>query len=162
MLEQTERNQENIPTFAYLVYGDESALSRVQEMARSSAYVRWDGAYLDGYKVQPEARPETRARLGLPADPDAFAIQLVADPAANGETVRLVERRGVGAVRQRWDILKYVNLVVTLPLDAVDEVAARPDVVSIEPYVVPRKSDERQAQIVAGKLSGGGPRAPAT
>ena len=146
-----------IPSFAYLVYGDESALSRVQEMARTSAAVRWDGAYLDGYKIQPEARPETRARLGLPADQDAFAIQLVADPAANGETVRLVERRGVGGVRQRWEILKYVNLVVTLPLDAVDEVAARPDVVSIDRHVTPQKFDERQDRILSGQLTGNGP-----
>ena len=146
-----------IPSFAYLVYGDESALSRVQEMARSSAAVRWDGAYLDGYKIQPEARPETRARLGLPADQDAFAIQLVADPAANGETVRLVERRAVGGVRQRWEILKYVNLVVTLPLDAVDEVAARPDVVSIDRHVTPQMFDERQDRILSGQLTGSGP-----
>ena len=146
-----------IPSFAYLVYGDESALARVQEMARSSASVRWDGAYLDGYKIQPEARPETRARLGLPADQDAFAIQLVADPAANGETARLVERRGVGGVRQRWEILRYVNLVVTLPLDAVDEVAARPDVVSIDRHVTPQKFDERQDRILSGQLTGNGP-----
>ena len=146
-----------IPSFAYLVYGDESALSRVQEMARSSAAVRWEGAYLDGYKIQPGARPETRAGLGLPADQDAFAIQLVADPAVNGETVKLAERRTVGGVRQRWEILKYVNLVVTLPLAAVEAIAARPDVVSIDRHVTPQMFDERQDRIVSGQLTGGGP-----
>jgi hypothetical protein len=35
-----------------------------------------------------------------------------------------------------------------------DAVAARPDVVSIQPFVVPQKADERQGQIVAGDLSG--------
>jgi hypothetical protein len=146
-----------IPSFAYLVYGDESALSRVQQMAQSSAAVRWDGPYLDRYKVQSGAQPDTRAKLGLPADQDTFAIQLVADPEANAETLKLVDGLAPRAVRQRWDILQYRNLVVTLPVDAVDTVAARPDVVSIDRHVTPQLFDERQDRIVSGQMTGSGP-----
>ncbi|NTV53123.1 MAG: hypothetical protein HGA76_08955 [Candidatus Firestonebacteria bacterium] len=73
---------------------------------------------------EPAAQPETRAKLGLPEDQDSFAIQLVADPEANAETLTLVESLATGPLRQQWEILQYRNLVVTLPVEAVDMVAA--------------------------------------
>ena len=39
-------------------------------------------------------------------------------------------------------------------------IAAQPDVISIQPYLIPRKQDERQDQIVAGNLTGNVPTAP--
>jgi hypothetical protein len=146
-----------IPSFAYLVYGDESALSRVQQMAQSSAAVRWDGPYLDRYKVQAGAQAERRAKLGLPADQDTFAIQLVADPEANAETLKLVESLATEPVRLQWRILGYRNLVVKLPVDAVAAIAERPDVVSIDRRVAPQLFDERQDRIVSGQMTSNGP-----
>ena len=148
-----------IPHFAYLVYGDAPGLGRLQRMAESPSAVRWDGPYLDSYKVQPAARAETRARLGLPADRDEFSVQLVADAEANAETLRVVEGLAAAPVRRQWQILQYRNLVVSLPVDAVDEVAARPDVVSIDRYATPVLFDERQDRIVTGQLTLDGPSA---
>jgi uncharacterized repeat protein (TIGR01451 family) len=143
-----------IPAFAYLVYGDSSAISRLQDMAAVSAAVRWDGPYLARYKIQAGAQAETRARMGLPADRDLFAVQLVRDPGANPATLKLVQAESGEGFRSRWEILKYVNLVVALPVNAVGAVAAQPDVVSIDRYVVPRMLDERQDRIVSGQLTG--------
>jgi len=42
----------------------------------------------------------------------------------------------------------------------VETIAARPDVISIAPYAMPKKLDERQGMIVAGQLSGNGPTGP--
>jgi hypothetical protein len=146
-----------IPSFAYLVYGDVSALARVQQMAQASSAVRWDGAYLDRYKVQREAQAAARAKLGLASDEDTFAIQLVADPDANAETLKLVASLATEPIRQQWRILKYQNLVVKLPVDAVEQVAARADVVSIDRRVAPELFDERQDRIVTGQMTGNGP-----
>ncbi len=55
--------------------------------------------------------------------------------------------------------LGYVNLVVPLPLASARQLAARPDVVSIQPYTMPRKLDETQSVIVAGLLTGNVPTA---
>jgi hypothetical protein len=41
--------------------------------------------------------------------------------------------------------------------DVAKEIAAQPDVVSLAPYFVPRKLDERQNIIMAGNLTGSGP-----
>jgi Subtilase family/Calx-beta domain len=146
-----------VPSYAYLVYGDASALGRVQLLAQSSPAVRRDGAYLDRYKVQPAAQAETRARLGLTAEEDSFAIQLVADAKANEETLRLVKALGRGAVQQDWEVSGYRDLVAQLPVEAVASIAARPDVVSIDRHVTPELFDERQDRIVTGQMTGNGP-----
>jgi hypothetical protein len=146
-----------VPSFAYLVYGDAAAIGRVQALAQSSSSVRWDGAYLARHKVQPAAQAAARAKLGLAATEDSFAIQLVADPEANAETLKLVGALARGSVRQDWGILKYRNVVVTLPVDAVDAIAARPDVVSIDRHVRPELFDERQDRILTGQLTGNSP-----
>ena len=145
-----------IPSFAYLVYGDALAISRLQDRAALSPAVRWDGPYLDRYKVQAGAQAERRARLGLP-DRDLFAVQLVQDPAANAATLELLAAASGEAFRNQMSVLKYIDVVAALPASAVDSVAARPDVVSIDRYVVPQKFDERQDRIISGQLTGNGP-----
>src|SRR3972149_3776813 len=44
-----------IPHGAYLVYGDEASLGRVQALS-DRPFVQWDGAFLGEYKVHPAAR----------------------------------------------------------------------------------------------------------
>jgi hypothetical protein len=55
---------------------------------------------------------------------------------------------------------RYRNLVVSLPADQLDTIAAQPDVISIQPFAAPRKRDERQDQIIAGNLIGEVPSGP--
>jgi hypothetical protein len=153
-----------IPYNAYLVYGDAGNLSNVRSLAAARSHVRWEGAYLDDDKIQPSARTSGRKGRVRALDTDLFAIQMVDDPEANAATLALVDRLRLAPVRSLApnSRLGYLNVIVALPADRLAEVAARPDVVSINAYFPPRRRDERQNQIVAGNLTGGGslPAAP--
>ena len=149
-----------VPQNAYLVYGDSPAIARLQDMAAASPAVQWDGEFAGNYKIHPGARLVDK--LGRPQEPltDEFAIQLVEDPAANPATLALIDRLKLEPVRRRYNFLRYVNVLVRLQPKDLDQLAAQPDVVSIQPYFEPRKLDERQDQIVAGNLTGSGPSGP--
>ncbi len=89
---------------------------------------------------------------------ELFAIQLVADREENAITLALIQKLQLEPVMRQARVLNYVNIVVALPRAAVvDQLAARGDVVSIQPWSMPHKMDERQDMIIAGNLSGTGP-----
>lgn len=134
-----------IPHNAYLVYGDAPALARVHAAA-ARLPAQWDGPYLDQYKTHPAARA---------AGTNFFAVQLVADAQANAGTIALL-----AAAAPPRRVLNFVNVLARLTPADLDRVAARPDVVSIQPARPARKLDERQDQIVAGNLSGNVPAGP--
>jgi hypothetical protein len=140
-----------IPQNAYLVYGDAGSIARVQALAATAREIQWDGDYLDDYKTHPAVRA---------GKTDKFAIQLVADADANGETLQLLDRLKLAPFVKRSRVLNYVNIIARLNAADLKIVAARPDVVSIQPYYTPRKLDERQDQIVAGNLNGNLPDGP--
>ena len=87
-----------IPYNAYLVYGDATALARVQSPALAA--IQWEGAYLDEYKTNAAARP---------AKANQFAIQLVADAAANAATLQLLD-----PAARRHRVLNYLNVIAPL------------------------------------------------
>ncbi len=129
-----------IPQNAFLVYGDSKAVGRVQTMAATDAHVQWDSAYLDDYKVHP-------AVLRQPASADQFAIQLVADDAANRATLRLIDQLKLAPITRRNRVLQYLDVVVRIAPANIAQLAARPDVISIQPHGTPRKVCERQDEI---------------
>jgi hypothetical protein len=135
-----------IPHNAYLVYGNAAALARVQSLPFPRAAVQWDGPYLDRYKTHPAARAATT---------DVFAVQLVADPAVNAETIAWL-----APVERPRRVLQFVNVIARLAPGDLDRVAARPDVISIQPCHPAQKQDERQDQIVAANMSGAVPAGP--
>ncbi|MGD9612039.1 MAG: S8 family serine peptidase [Kiritimatiellia bacterium] len=147
-----------VPENAYLVYGGSAAAQSLQARAK---HVKWSGAYLASDKIHPRARlaaaPERRARTG---EDDLFAVQLVLDEAANAETLALLAGLAKEPLRRNKAFRHYRNVVVRMDPAAVAAVAERPDVISIAPYVLPKKFDERQGMIVAGQLTGNGPAAP--
>jgi len=151
-----------VPHNAYLVFGDAPAVARLQTWAQSADFVQWEGGYADDYKIHPRARlvgasPESSGQT--PAT-DAFAIQLVDDADANAATLALIDRLKLAPVRNQFHLLGYLNVIVRLPPERLNEVAAQPEVVSIQPYSERRKLDERQDQILAGNLTGNSPGGP--
>jgi hypothetical protein len=142
-----------IPQNTYLIYGDAPAIARVQALAAATPLVQWEGAYLDDYKIHPSARPAA-------SKIDQFAIQLMSDDAANAETLKLIDQLKLAPVERQRHVLNYLNVVVRVTPADLAQIAARPDVVSIQPYGTPRKWCERQDQIVAGHLSGNVPSGP--
>jgi hypothetical protein len=149
-----------IPQNSYLVYGDASALGKLESLAVSSGFVQWRGEYLDDYKIHPAARlVDARGNSRQPAT-DLFAIQLVEDAEANPATLALIDRLKLEPVRRQYHMLHYVNVFVRLRPGDLTTLAAQPDVLSIQPYGEPKKQDERQDQIVAGNLTENVPSGP--
>ena len=143
-----------IPQNAYLIYGDVHELAAIQSWAGTNALVQWHGDYATDYKIHPAAKPVNGANLALT---DLFQIQLLADLPANRVTLDLIDRVKLEPVRQQYNALTYLNVIVRLPPDAVNQIAAQPEVISIQPYSLPRKLDERQDQILAGNITNNAP-----
>ena len=123
--------------------------------------VQWDGEYFDDYKIHPRARLVDEKGHPQQLSTDEFAIQLAQDPDANPATLALIDQLKLEPIRRQYNLLRYVNVFVRLRPQDLGLLAAQPDVISIQPYMEPRKLDERQDQIVAGNLSGNAPTGPA-
>ncbi len=147
-----------VPQNAYLVRGDFTTFSKLQSWAQNSAYVQWEGEFATDYKIHPRTRAITANQIA-PTD-DWFAIQLVRDPEANAATLALIAQLQLEPIRQQYELLNYLNLVVRIPADKITELAVQPDVISIRPYLKPKRRDERQGQIMAGNLIGNAPSGP--
>lgn len=149
-----------VPENAYLVYGDSQSIGQLQNLAAIAAHIQWDGPYVDNYKIHPAARTvDSEGKLLTPAT-DMFAIQLVADPEANPATLRLLDQIKLEPFQRKNEALNYVNIVVRINPANLSLVSAQSDVVFVHPYYPRRKFDERQAQIVAGNLTGNVPSNP--
>jgi hypothetical protein len=153
-----------IPDYAYLVYGDQSALERLQSRAASPASsIAWDGAWRDEYKVHPAVWSGPKDAV-LPlserqAGGNRFALQLVGDAEANASTLAVLSTLGGRVFANPGSVRGFTNLNIELPPAALAALAAQPDVVSIHAYVEPELLDERQDMIVAGNLTGNAPTA---
>jgi len=164
LLEQGWQIVSHIPRNAYLVYGDANALNQLRAVAAEAVEVQWEGEYHGTLKMPPAAQQAAiqgtqEGETGDPAESALFAVQLVADEDTNPATLNLLDQVKVQWIR-RSESLGHVNCVLELPYDQLDAVAQRPDVISVQPYVIPQKRDERQAQILAGNLNGTQPSGP--
>lgn len=148
-----------IPHYTYLVYGDAPSLQRIQAEARNAhSPIQWDGPYRDEYKIMPSVYENPKAdegRTGLKTT--EFSIQLVNDAESNGETFAMLEKVQTSPVKGRQAMLRYINFVIGLDAQGIESLAARPDVISIHPWIEPRKFDERQNLILRGNLTGSDP-----
>src|SRR6185369_5846492 len=109
--------------------------------------------YLDEYKLHPQVRNLLAAAANHEAPGSAlFSVQLVIDQQANSATLQLIEQLKTEPIKKRARVLGYLNVVVGLPIQRLNEIAERPEVVSIHPWVQPIKTDERQDQIMAANL----------
>lgn len=149
-----------VPNNAYLVYLTATTLVQIQSGNGVTRVIQWEGDFADEYKLQPGARLSDANGFPTTPDSDTFVIQLVDDPAINATTLALIDQWKIEPRRRDFRVLQYRNLVVRLPAERLPEIAAQPDVISIQPYVDPEKRDERQAQIIAGNLAGALPSGP--
>jgi hypothetical protein len=149
-----------IPQNAYLIYGDSNGIGQVQAMAATAPHIQWEAAYLDDYKIHPRARTVDKNGNPRQIGTDRFAIQLMADPAANAETFKLINQLKLAPVQRQRSVLNFVDVVVRLSAADLPKIAGRPDVISIQPFSPAKKVCEQQDQIVAGNLSGNVPDGP--
>src|SRR5262249_26283723 len=134
-----------IPHNAYLIYGDAASLAAVQSLASRAPQIQWTGSYLDDFKIHPQAKEVDSKGRRVRVATDQFAIQLVDDAIANARTLELLNRLKLAPILRQEAVLHYVNIVVRLPPGELKQVAAQPEVISIQPYLTPRKLCERQA-----------------
>jgi PKD repeat protein len=149
-----------IPQNAFLIFGKGSTLVKMQAWAAASAFVQWEGPYLDSYKIHPRARATDNHGNPLKSETDLFAIQLLTNGPANAATLKLLDTLKLEPIRKQWRVMNYLNVIARLPPDAVARLAAQPEVISIQPYAERRKLDERQDQILAGNLTNNSPSGP--
>ena len=138
-----------IPNNAYLIYADAESVESLQ--TGQSAAIQWLGDYLPEMKVSPSAAASSASN---DLKDNLYAVQLLADAEANQTTFNFLNQLQLVPAKQQMRIAHFVNLIVALPPLAVAQIARREDVISITRYKVPRRLDERQAQILAGNLNG--------
>jgi subtilisin-like proprotein convertase family protein len=137
-----------IPENAYLVWG-ENPQTALADFAAKSEAVRWIGAYLPAYRLEPGLNTDALFNNGE---------EWVDATVQFYQTAGLKEslNRLAGLARQIYQppvsIQFFTHLRVELPSSALDAVAAWPDVVNIEKYQPPVLLDEVQGQILAGNL----------
>ncbi len=147
-----------IPNNAYLVFGHEQNLAKLSEWATRADYVQWDGEYKSQYKIDPATAAQMRGDGTLQENDQLFAVQLADDGEGNQLTFNAINSLKTDAIRSQYSVLKFVNIIVKLPILSVErQLAERPDVISIARYVVPEKFDERQNIIMTGNLTGNSP-----
>ncbi len=146
-----------IPQNSYLVHGDAASLAKLQNWARTAAFVQWEGDYADNYKIHPRARTTDAKGNAITPPTDSFTVQLLEDADANPVTLALIEQLKLAPVEQQFTTLHYLNVIVRLNPAQLATISARPDVVSVQPHFDRKRRDERQGQIMAGNLSGNVP-----
>jgi hypothetical protein len=151
-----------IPNYAYLVYGDANDINRLRETANrgTESGITWIGEYKAEHRIQPAAyrtTGERGAERRISSSTGYFQVQLFKDKTANDQTLARIRQIENGPAKEGYDFRHYVNLVVALSPEAVEEIADRGDVISIFPYIEPKKMDERQSMILAGNLTGNNP-----
>jgi len=132
--------------YGYLVWGDAAAVQRLQ----ATAPLRWAGLYHPYYALHPAlADPEK-----LPAEVEVI-VQVYDHPGAD-KAVQAILAQALDVFRAPYPVLVYRNIGVRLPSAQLPGLAARPEVVNVEPYARPQMLDEVQGQIMAGNLNGAG------
>jgi hypothetical protein len=149
-----------LPENAYLIYGDAASIARVQANAATNPHFQWDGKYVDTYKIDPGALMVDAKGNPRVIGTDLFAIQFVADSEGNTNSDLLIQSLQLEPPVRHERVMDYVNVIVRLSPENLALIAAQPEVISIQPYFMPVKFDERQDQIIAGNLSGNVPASP--
>jgi hypothetical protein len=147
-----------IPSYSYLVYGTSESLSRMQNKAQASgSHIQWDGDYLPEYRLHPnvygrgeKGEIDKNRLIGT-----KYEIQLYKDKGVNTETLSAIRGLGNENIISQYDFKHYVNIVADLGgIDGLNRIADRSDVISIHPYIEPKKMDEAQDIIMTGQLTG--------
>src|SRR6185295_16097464 len=116
----------------------------LQALAAALPQIQWNGEYLNEYRIQPGARVMMLDAAQSVVRTQEFAIQLVKDPNTNAVTLDAIDAVKSGPISNEYDALNYHNVIVAIPPALLGTIAARPDVVSIEPHFTATLFDERQ------------------
>ena len=144
-----------VPNNAYIVYGTMPSIDKARAMS-GKGRLRWNREFMPEWKLDPQMTKNKKAAFTADTaeEPKTWAVQMVADDAANTATLELVG--GAKVIARHWKVGVYCNVVLTITAKQAEELAERSDVVSIKPWNAPKKNDERQDVILAGKITSDG------
>ena len=147
-----------IPSNAYLVWGDATALARMQGRAAQPARSAGEGGGADqaGGRVAPRRGADEKEARPIAS---LLEVQLVEDKAANDATFAALREAGAYLIREPWSSPGYVNFAIQIRPGQLGVVTARPELVSVHRWFAPKRNDEAQGMVLAGNLSGYGPAA---
>ena len=150
-----------IPNYAYLVYGDYASISRLQAEAKNEkSPVEWDGEFTPAYRISPNVY-DADGKGGVNKNSVAysrFSVQLFLNPDDNNATRSLLNNIKIPLTTTfEQGISHYVNITVSLTPEGLRQISERPDVISIHPFIEPKKNDESQNMIMTGQLTGNAP-----
>ena len=144
-----------IPSNAYLVWVDNTALEGLQSLYDSQPYLQWFGPYQTADRIDPNIEalaPETPA---APVSGIKVTVQFVDHPAVE-DSINKVKQEAQEILQDVWVVGPYKNLRVVIPQDKLEDIAALPDVINVELWVEPELFGERQGQILANQLNTAG------
>ncbi|MGQ0600245.1 MAG: S8 family serine peptidase [Anaerolineales bacterium] len=141
---------------AYVVWGDGSALAKLDEWQQVNVLVQWTGPYHPAYRVAPSVWQRVEAATpASPAAPDEMlelSVQFFNTESIDDSVARLLALGGA-VLKQPGRVLNYTNVSLRVPAAAVAEIARWPDVFNIGAHITPEKLDEAQNQIIAGNIT---------
>jgi hypothetical protein len=145
-----------IATNGYLLWADTESRARLDELVAQGEFLQFSAPYPSSSKVGPAL-----AARDNPDDVVPVVIQMYwHDGRASSEAV--IEDLAVEVLSGWTPILKFQNIIVTLPVADVGTIASLPDVFWIEERMERQLLDEVQGQILAGNFNAdqSGPSAP--
>ncbi|MBS0658011.1 MAG: S8 family serine peptidase [Verrucomicrobia bacterium] len=145
-----------IPSNAFLLYADAKVLRSLQNAKALEGVLQWDGALQDDWKIARSAKTTDERGQERVLAGDYFAVQLVQDSGVNEKTLQLIDSLKRDRIFRDDTVLHYRNIVVRLRAEDVAQLAARPDVVSVALYRIPKRKDERQNIILTGAVNASG------
>jgi Subtilase family len=147
-----------VPNNGYLVRCDSTARARLLSSnhtaaARGEGFIQWEGPFLGAHKIHPALVEAMAARSGELT----VAIQLALGKDENNarDNSEVNQARGLASrvLVDAYGVLNFTNLRLKIDAGRIDDLAALPSVVNIEPWTPPQLLDERAAQIIAGQLT---------
>jgi hypothetical protein len=132
-----------------------------------NAYIAWveDPSAIEsaGLPLQWREDFSTLDRLSpdLQSGPEPIAVSIqVVRAGRHDAVIEEIRSRSLAVLMEPRDVGQVTDLRVTLPAEAVPELAARAEVIWIEPFEQPDMHDERSDLVSAGLVAGGRPLGP--
>lgn len=140
-----------IPENAFLIWGNDpqGSLAGIPGLA---GLVQWQGAYHPAYRMHPALNTPAMEKTGGEQD---VTVQVYVTAQVEQSLVELAAL-ATAQLAPPQPVLNLVNLRLRVLDENLAAIAARADVVNVEPYVAPQMLDEIQGQVLAGNTSTAG------
>lgn len=136
-----------MPENAYVVWVGDAGRTAFEAFSRSDE-VQWTGNFEPSWRRSPRL---DAARIGGSGQVDV-TVQILDGPSAKATIAKLLSI-STKVLARPSQVLDWMNVSVKTTPTRISEIASWPDVFNVEPYVVPKKRDEVQGQIMAGNLT---------